>query len=114
MTSGRGMRGMTRAGLTVKRALTEEEKCRLFLGRFLFAAVTEGCNRARERFALGDVEISLALFAMAGEALATHTAQAFDQATPRARRVVRGAVKDHVMAGYDHAIQLIVKTEVKP
>ena len=95
--------------------LTEREKCRLFMGRYLFAAAVEATNRASEKFSVSHVDLVSDFWAMAGEAIACVTVQAFDS-SPRARRIVRKNAKTCVMSGYDHAVALVEKydTGAKP
>jgi hypothetical protein len=82
--------------------LTEAEKCNIYMLRFFFAAVTEAPNKAMERFSVDPRDISTLVPLLIGEAIASHAVQAFDLETPRARRLVRKAVKDLMMQGYDH------------
>jgi len=93
--------------------MTEREKCRIFLGRFLFAAATEGLNQARETFPVSQLDVMIDLFIMFGEALASVTVQGFDLSTPRGKRLVRNEVKDKVMLGYDLFVQAIEKANAQ-
>ncbi|OWV67892.1 hypothetical protein ATY76_13255 [Rhizobium sp. R339] len=86
--------------------LTEREKCRLFMGRYLYAAAVEATNRATQQFAIAPADLMADFWAMAGEAVGCVTVQAFDSA-PRSRRAVRKFAKETMMSGYDHLIALV-------
>ncbi|RUM06767.1 hypothetical protein [Rhizobium chutanense] len=88
--------------------LTERERCRLFMGRYLYAAAVEATNRATQEFSIAPVDLMADFWAMAGEAVACVTVQAFDS-SPRARRAVRKVAKESVMSGYDHLMALVDK-----
>jgi hypothetical protein len=93
--------------------LTEDEKCLMHIGRFMTAAAVEGVNTANIKFSVEPAELQTSLWMMTGQAIAIMTVQSFDLSTPRARKMVRNAIKSTVMAGYDHALAMIDKHDQK-
>lgn len=89
--------------------LTDREKMRLLMLRFLVAAVTEAANRARTQFDVHEIELAQDMWACAGEAIASFNFQAFSFSTPRAEKVIRKSMKDCLMAGHDHFLQMMQK-----